>query len=116
MLFSELFQLLKCHNHKECKQASLLLLANLHFKPKHSYDTYHQVSHTDRQILILERVIVSVACSNTCLDIYHWPLLCDFGRGGEWEKDLIFCPKNFKYNMCLVKLGRRLFWELLKNT
>ena len=62
------------------------------------------VSHTDSQILILEGVIVFAACSNTCLDLCHWPPLCAFGRGGEGEKDLIFYLKNVKYNMWLRTL------------
>lgn len=49
MLFSELFHLPKSHSHKECRQASLLLLANLHFQTSHSSGTYQQPCFTHSQ-------------------------------------------------------------------
>lgn len=101
MVFSQLF----CFwgNHKEYKHPYLLDLANLDFNPRFIYGTNQQSCFIHRcPGLVSERITVFAACSNTCLGICHWLLLCSFGRGVEGEQDFIFCLQNPKYHMWLL--------------
>lgn len=59
-----------------------------HFNPRFTYGTYQQTCFIDRWPgLVLERIAVFAACSNTCFNICHWLLLCSFGRGAEGEQE-----------------------------